>query len=65
MSAPGQNRIKVTKNVDRKTVTLAMERRDSWGRVRDSFQFTISERQFDRALLDAQIIAPWNKVAAS
>ena len=58
------NRITVTKNAESRRVTLKMQRRDSWGMVRDSFQFTMTERAFNRALLDAQIIAPWNRVSA-
>ena len=62
MSTASQNRLTVTKNATNKTVTLVMERRGAWGSVWDRFQFTIEESKFDKALLDAQIIAPWNQV---
>ena len=57
------NRLTVTKNAKNRRVTLKMERRDSYGSLCDSFQFTMTEYAFNRALLDAQIIAPWNKVS--
>ena len=60
MSNPAYNRVKVTKNADTRRVTLEFERR-SWHGVEDRSQITLTERVFEKALLDAQIIAPWNR----
>lgn len=63
-SSSANNRLKVTRNTTTRTITLTMERRDRHNRVHDRFQFTVTEGKFDKALLDAHIIAPWNREAS-
>lgn len=61
MTSARMNRIKVTRNATTRNVTLHMERRDAWGNLEGRSQFTLKERDLERALLDANIIAPWNR----
>jgi hypothetical protein len=37
----------------------ALERRDSWDRLRERITFTVSRRTLERALAEATIEAPW------
>lgn len=53
-----QNRMKAKLNANG-TVTLKMERRDTWNIVRERMSFTMSRRDFDKALANATIEAPW------
>lgn len=53
------NRIKIKLNSSG-SVTLKMERRANYGRmVTERIQFTMSRRDFERALKSATIEAPW------
>jgi hypothetical protein len=44
------------------SVELRLERRDSWGSVRERIQFSLPRRVLERALADATIEAPWKEL---
>lgn len=46
---------------DAERVTLVFIERDSYGRVRDRFQRTVSRRMIERALESASFVVPWRE----
>ena len=52
------NRLKITADEKAKTVTLVTERRTTYGPA-DRRQFTMTKREFDRAITEARIAVPW------